>query len=403
MRVFYTFSIYCYYTIIWLAQFFNPKAKKWIDGRKHQWTTFPQVKEKQVIWFHCASLGEFDQGVPLMRRLKEENPAIFLLVTFFSPSGMEHYHKRNVAIDFACYLPIDTPKNAKKLIQHFHPKAVYFVKYEFWYHFINELKKSDSKLYSICAIFRENHRFFKWYGGFFRQILRKFDHFFVQNEQSINLLHSIGILNCTLVGDMRFDRVIENKKSVVKDPIVEQFLKGKKAFILGSSWSVDEAFLETFIHDNLTKHKFIIAPHDIKEAHLKEIDKRFPLQTVRYERFEQDYSSQNILVIDCIGKLSNIYQYGQLAYIGGGFTGSLHNILEPAVFGLPVLFGPKHKRFPEAQLFIDKGVGFSLSEKTQLETSVDFILTNQNELQQKLEHLIQTQAGAVDKILKEIK
>lgn len=399
MSVLYSFSIYLFYVVIWIAQFVNPKAKKWIDGRKNKWSKFPSTKNKTVSWFHCASLGEFDQGVPLMRKLKEQNPDVFLLVTFFSPSGMEHYHKRNVPLDYACYLPIDTKINAQKFIQHFKPKNCYFVKYEFWFHFVNEAKKNGSKVYSVCAIFRENHRFFKWYGRFFRRILRQFDHFFVQNQISMTLLNSIGIKNVTLVGDMRFDRVIENKKSVSKDAIVEQFLKHEKAIIVGSSWSIDEAFLSSFINNNSTTLKFIIAPHDIKEQHLKEIEKRFPNKTIRYQLFEQNYTQQNILLIDCIGKLSNIYQYGQLAYIGGGFTGSLHNILEPAVFGLPVLFGTKHTRFPEAQLFIDQGVGFSLSESTELEDKVAFIFSHQAELKKKLEKLVQEQAGAVDKIL----
>jgi 3-deoxy-D-manno-octulosonic-acid transferase len=398
MVILYNFSLFLYYLAIYIAQFFNPKAKKWILGRQNFWNNLPNVSSNEVFWFHCASLGEFDQGLPLMNKLKEKNPSIFLLVTFFSPSGFENYNKRQHLVDFACYIPLDTTKNAQKFINHFKPKQCFFVKYEFWYSYINEAKKSGAKVYSICTIFRDDHRFFKWYGGFFRKSLRLIDYFFVQNQSSIDLLKGIQITKASVVGDMRFDRVIENKNKCTSDVIITEFLKDQKAFIIGSSWSVDEGFLCEFILSYSKLNKIIIAPHDIKEKHILEIEQRFKGETCRYSKFDTSKNEKNILIVDCIGKLSNIYQYGSLAYIGGGFTGSLHNILEPAVFGLPVIFGPKHKRFPEAQMFIENGVGFSISEKSQIESTIQNIKKNDSILKQKLDVLIKNQAGVVDEI-----
>lgn len=395
----YTLSIRLLVAGIYVAQWFNPKAAKWVAGRKNFWNTLPAIDHsKKLIWFHCASLGEFDQGLPLMNKIKNENPDVFLLVTFFSPSGFEHYHKRKHQVDYACYLPADTPANARKFMQHFQPEQAFFVKYEFWCNYLLRAKKEGVKLYSVCTIFRPDHRFFKWYGSYFRYVLRQVDHFFVQNTQSIDLLDSIGIQECALVGDMRFDRVLENKKQVSQDTVVELFLQGEKAFIVGSSWPVDEEFLQHFVKQYALDHKVIIAPHQIGETHLQEIEKRFGKQMIRYADLAATENAANILLIDSIGKLANLYQYGSFAYIGGGFTGSLHNILEPAVFGLPVIFGPKHKRFPEGQLFLDSGVGFSLAESSQLGQTVNYILENQAELRTNLEKLVESQSGAADKI-----
>lgn len=399
ISVIYKVTIYFYYAVIWMAQFFNSKAKKWIDGRKKIWNTLPNTDGKKVVWFHCASLGEFDQGLPLINQLKKQKPELFVVVTFFSPSGMEHYHKRNAPIDYACYLPIDTKRNAYKFIQLIKPSVCYFVKYEFWHYFIEAAHKNQIPIYSICTIFRKEHRFFRWYGDFFRKTLRLISHFFVQTQESIELLKSIKITNATLVGDMRFDRVIENKQNVYPDQIVEEFLVGEKAFIVGSSWSVDEDFLQNFVKQYIQKGKVIIAPHDIKENHLLEIEKRFAPNIIRYSNFTILDPSHSILLIDSIGKLANLYQYGYFAYIGGGFTGNLHNILEPAVFGLPVIFGPKHQRFPEAQLFINEGVGFAAATIEKLQICVKDVEQNLNTIKSTLEKVIESQKGVTEKIL----
>lgn len=398
MRLCYTFGIRAYYALIFLAQFFNPKAKKWIEGRKLQ--TFPAIpKGKTVFWFHCASLGEFDQGLPLMNKMKEQDSSVFLLVSFFSPSGFEHYQKRKHQVDYACYLPIDTKTNARQFLNHFQPKQSFFVKYEFWSNFIFEAKTRNISMYSICAIFRENHRFFKWYGGFFRKTLRQMEHFFVQNQNSIDLLKSIGITSATLVGDMRFDRVIENKNALEKDDVLEQFIASESVWVIGSSWSVDEAFLSGAITE--FQGHIILAPHDISEKHLEEIEQRFVNQTIRYTKYVPDTRAK-IIILDCIGKLASAYSYGTFAYVGGGFTGSLHNILEPAVFGLPVIFGPKHDRFPEAQLFIDVGVGFSVSDHESLNKSVSFINEQRVTLKQKTVFLVEKNKGAAELIFKQL-
>jgi 3-deoxy-D-manno-octulosonic-acid transferase len=396
MRGIYTFSIRIYYVIICLAQYFNPKAKKWIVGRKASNQNYPKIPaSKKVMWFHCASLGEFDQALPLMNLLKEKNSDIFILVTFFSPSGFEHYHKRKHQVDFACYLPIDIPSKARNFLKHFSPSQAFFVKYEFWSNFIFEAKKQDVKVYSVCTIFRENHRFFKWYGSFFRKTLRQLDYFFVQNQQSIDLLKSIGLSNASLVGDLRFDRVIENKKLLEKDSILEQFIYSKEVWVLGSSWSIDESFLAQAVLN--FDGQIILAPHDISEKHLLEIEQRFSGETIRYTHFSAE-KNKKIIILDCIGKLANAYSYGTFAYVGGGFTGSLHNILEPAVFGLPVLFGPKHKRFPEAQLFLDQQVGFSVSSEEELNDALKNIKENLESLQLKITDLVQANTGASEKI-----
>jgi 3-deoxy-D-manno-octulosonic-acid transferase len=248
----------------------------------------------------------------------------------------------------------------------------------------------------VCAIFRENHRFFKWYGSFFRKTLKQFDFFYVQTKQSLELLASIGIEKALLVGDMRFDRVISNKEQVKDDSILTTFKVDNEVLVIGSSWSVDEAFLVNEI--KRFSGKIILAPHDISTKHLEEIENRFDGLTVRYSHFNETAISSKIIILDCIGKLANAYSYGDVAYVGGGFSGSLHNILEPAVFGLPVIFGPKHKRFPEAQAFIDEGIGFSVDTPEQLSNALQFIQSNKKELREKTRQFVFNNTGVVDQI-----
>lgn len=398
MAVLYTLGIHFYGLFLKLAAIFHPKAKSWVKGRSKWRSNLPLVPaDRPVYWFHCASLGEFDQGLPVMNLLREQQPTAFLLVTFFSPSGMEHYHKRQHPADFVCYLPLDTPRNARDFVQHFQPKYAIFVKYEFWIHFILAAKKHGSQLISISAIFRPDHRFFKPWGSFFRKALVCFDQFFVQTNESRTLLQSIGIQNAQVVGDTRFDRVIENKNNVRFDAVLDAFTGKQKAFVVGSSWSPDEALLEPF----LTQQRVptILAPHDISAAHLTEIEKRFSSRCIRYSNWTPK-SEAHILLIDSIGKLANAYSYGSIAYVGGGFSGNLHNILEPAVFGLPVIFGPKHRRFPEAAQFIQEGIGFSVERSDQLEQTVAFIEKQRTDLAVKTASFVERQAGASQKILR---
>ena len=381
-----------------LASLFNPKAKKWISGRKNYFQNLPIIKE-ELYWFHCASLGEFDQALPLMKMIKANEPHVHLMVTFFSPSGMEHYEKRTHHADSVYYLPLDTKANARKFIAHFKPTKTFFIKYEFWANFIFAAKENGSKIYNTSGIFREDHRFFKWYGGYFRKILLQFDWFFVQNKASQNLLASIDILNVSISGDSRYDQVIENKARAKKDPILEHFCGSSTTFIIGSSWPQDEKIilpaLEAF------QQKFIIAPHNIDEKHIDSICKQLTKTFQRYSKYDSKKET-TILILDTIGHLSNAYSYGTLAYVGGGFSGNLHNILEPAVFGLPVMFGPNHIKFPEAQQFIDSGFGFSVETTQELVSAVAQIENSLEEIKAKEIAFVKANSGTSQRIYDKI-
>jgi len=396
MHLLYNFGIRIYEFAIHISSLFNPKAKDWVSGRKNFFEHLPEVSKKKIYWFHCASLGEFDMALPVMNLFKERHPDIFILVTFFSPSGMSHFHKRKHQIDLALYLPSDTPGNAKKFISHFHPQKVFFVKYEFWSNYIFEAKKQNVQVLSICALFRREHRFFKWYGGFFRKTLKKIDFFYTQNETSSLLLADIGITNFITTGDTRFDRVIENKNQLEKNNRIEEFLGNEKAIIIGSSWSEDLKVVHQFIIDH-PDLKFIIAPHNVNENQLIEIENLLKTKTQRYT--EENKPEKNVLILNTIGNLANAYAYGKIAYVGGGFSGNLHNILEPAVFGLPVIFGPKFRRFPEATHFIHLGIGFSIKDEFEFKKAIEFIQINLAEISKKTKATVFKNTGASQKIV----
>ena len=400
MQVLYNISILVFRAGIGLASIFNSKAKDWITGRKGQFKNLPDTKGKQVVWFHCASLGEFDQGLPLMHKFKSENPSVFLLVTFFSPSGMKFFNKREHQADHVMYLPLDKKNNARRFMHHFQPDLAFFVKYEFWSNFIFEAKKSGAKIYNVSGIFRPDHRFFKWYGGFFRKTLRAFDSFFVQNEESKKLLESINLSNVYITGDSRFDRVIENKKNVAENSIIAAFKKDQPVLIVGSSWPADEKIILPWV--NSQKGKVLIAPHNVTKEHVKAIVSSL-LEAVCYtETNTFDVGAKKVLVLDTIGQLANAYSYGTIAYVGGGFSGNLHNILEPAVFGLPVIFGPKHKRFPEAQNFIDKGIGFSVNSTESFNSVFQELSATIESASKETAKFVEKNQGASDRIYAQI-
>lgn len=397
MRFLYTFGVQLYGFGIRVASLFLPKAKKWMEGRKNWQASLPSVDGKDVIWFHCASLGEFDQGLPLMATIKQNHPNTFMLVTFFSPSGFEHYHKREHHADFVCYLPLDTPKNAQRFIDHFSPSKSFFVKYEFWGNYILKAKAHGSRLYNVSGLFRPNQRFFKWHGGFFRTILRQFDHFFVQNESSAQLLISIGLTNVIVSGDSRFDRVLENREKAKDNSVIAQFKGNDDLMIIGSSWPADEAILIPWI--NKTHQKILIAPHQVDDRHIEQILGGISRKTARYTHIEQTQKSDTeVMILDTIGHLASAYKYGTIAYVGGGFSGSLHNILEPAVFGLPVIFGPKHSRFPEAQAFIDGGFGFSIATTSEFEQAFEVISSDFTSISRKEKAFVEANTGASQRI-----
>ena len=396
MHFLYNIGIFILGVGIRITALFNPKAKEWVAGRKNLFTNLPAISGKNVVWFHCASLGEFDQGIPLMNKIKTENSTVFLLVTFFSPSGMKHFHKREHPADHVMYLPLDSPSNARRFIEHFKPSQAFFIKYEFWSNLIFEAMKHGTKIYNVSGLFRKDHRFFKWFGGFFRKTLAAFDWFFVQNENSLELLNSIGIKNVSVTGDSRFDRVLENKRNIQENEIISKFKNEQELFIVGSSWPEDEKIIIPWI--NAQGGKVLIAPHNIDESHVKSIDAQIENTTRYTEANNVDLSSKKVLVLDTIGQLANAYSQGTIAYVGGGFSGNLHNILEPAVFGLPVIFGPKHNRFPEAQRFIDAGIGFSVETEEEFTEALEKIKRDLDSISKKTVEFVEQNKGAADKI-----
>ena len=413
MQFLYNFSIFLFGIVVQLASIFNSKAKKWIDGRKDWKNTLPKIDgNRDVIWFHCASLGEFDQGLPVMKEWKRQHPEDRILVTFFSPSAMLHYHKRNHCADYVLYLPLDTPSNALFFIDHFLPKAIFFVKYEFWANYISYAHKRKIPVYSIATILRKNQHFFKWYGAFFRGVLKKISYFYVQNEESFQLLHSIGVNECQVVGDTRFDSVLETKNlflNQIKEGHLDEdwiklktFLEGKKAIIIGSSWPAEERLIIPYILEN-KQLKFILAPHDISNQHITKIEQGLGDSCVRFTHFNEINNSVNCLILDTIGHLSKAYYFGEIALIGGGFSGKLHNILEPAVFGLPVLFGPNHTKFPEANLFLKNQIAFEFKDENEMENKLNLLIQENPILSSEIKNFIASQSGAALKIISSLR
>jgi len=380
------------------ASLFNQKIKKGIQGRKNWTKSLNDIpKDANVIWFHCASLGEFDQGLPVMTALKQNTPNPYILVTFFSPSGMDHYQKREHPVDKAIYLPFDTKSNAGTFLKKANPTLALFVKYEFWPNFISECKRAKVKTISISTMLRSSQVYFKWYGGFFANVLKSIDHFFVQNAQTKELLDSIGVKQIEISGDTRYDKVIQHKNSSTStDSVLSKFAAGGPILIAGSSWEAEEKIIKKYLESN-TNTKVIIAPHNVSSNNIERIQSLLDCPSVRYTKYEE-YQGNRVLILDTIGHLTSAYQYADYALIGGGFSGNLHNILEPAVYGISVFFGPRHQKFPEAQSFIDGGIGFVIENAEELSQKIK-ALGDQEELKQKIEAFMQSQAGATDKIV----
>ncbi len=400
MLFLYRFSVRIYQFGVWLASFFNPKAKLWIEGRRAQ----KLVTLKESIWFHFASLGEFEQGRPVLEKLRAENPSIKTVVTFFSPSGYE-IRKNTPLADFVYYLPLDTRKNARNFISTINPKISIFTKYEYWYFMMDELYQREIPLYMISAIFRPQQIFFRNYGRFYRQMLLLVHHFFVQDEVSKKLLHEINIDNVTISGDTRFDRVWENAQNAELLPIIEAFKADEKIFFAGSTWPPDEDLISklVLIYSNW---KFIIAPHEISKDKINNLLQKLPTEkTICYSEITSDSAiaqQKQVLVIDNIGLLSKLYQYGNLAYIGGGFGTGIHNTLEAAAFGLPVIFGPIYQKFKEAKDLIELNAGFSVVNEASLESIVSKLIADENFYQQastQAKSYTQKNTGATKKIM----
>lgn len=364
MLLLYNIGIQLYYLIAKIASIFNPKAKAWISGRKAQ----KVAAFDKSIWFHFASLGEFEQGRPVLEAIKVQYPGHPVVVTFFSPSGYE-IRKNTPLASAVYYLPLDTASNARQFINAINPVAAIFTKYEYWYHYFNQLHQQQVPLYVISAIFRPKHIFFKWYGSLHRSMLTKVTRFFVQDEASQKLLSTLNITNVQVSGDTRFDRVWANAAQPKALPVIEEFKNGHPIFIGGSTWPQDEELLAKLV--TLYPHwKFIFAPHEIPEDKIAKLMALLPVnKTVRFSQIDElrsPLSAYQVLVIDNIGMLSSLYQYAEVAYIGGGFGVGIHNTLEAAAFGLPVIFGPNYSRFREARDLITLQAGFSINTEQEL-------------------------------------
>lgn|SRR5690554_6736626 len=399
----YSLGIYLYHIILHIASVFHPKAKAWIKGRKNFWSQLPQIENQNVVWFHCASLGEYDQGKPVMEKWKETYPNDFLLITFFSPSGYEHIVNKSIG-DYTCYLPLDTKKNAQKFIQHFQPKNTFFVKYEFWINFLKATKQGGSKIYAISASFRKKQHFFKWYGGIFRKALGLFDHIFVQNQKSLDLLSSINIRNASISGDTRYDRVMQRAAVRNENVIIAPWAKDEDIFIIGSSWPDDEEIIIPYINDFKIKSKVIIAPHEVHSKNIERITQSLKVSYQLYTQIEKGEPLNPltmVLVLDCIGVLADVYQYGKIAYVGGGFGTGLHNILEPASFGLPVIFGPKHQKFPEAHEFIERKIGKSCHENRTFFNAYREFIKEEN-INERVSTFMNEKKGATEIIISKV-
>ena len=408
-----------YNVIIYLIQFgvavaslFSEKVRKMWKG---ECASFGVLRDKlepdaQYIWFHAASLGEFEQGRPLMEQIRREHPQYKILLTFFSPSGYE-VRKNYAGADIICYLPIDTIGNARKFLRTVRPVMAFFIKYEFWYNYLHVLKHRQIPIYSVSSIFRKDQVFFKWYGRHYGKVLNCFTRFFVQNEESRRLLATIGIHDVDVVGDTRFDRVLQIKEAAKQLPIVESFVQGTadgkraKVFVAGSSWLPDEEIFIPFFN----KHKdwkLIIAPHVIGEDHLKQIDQLLDRKTVRYtQATEATASEADCLLIDCFGLLSSVYHYGDISYVGGGFGVGIHNVLEAAVWDMPVIFGPNNERFREAQGLKKAQGGFDIASAEDFERIMSRLMTDASYLHDCGQHagqFVEGMTGATPKILRRI-
>lgn len=349
MRILYNIGIGLYYLLATIISPWNNKAKLWIDGRKGGLKALHKVfdPDDRVVWIHCASLGEFEQGRPVIEAIKENCPDRKILLTFFSPSGYEKRKDFTLA-DHVMYLPLDTAGNARNLLKSVPVEMALFIKYEFWFHILNRLKKKGVPLYLVSGIFRPGQVFFRWYGGWYRQILKNFTHIFVQQESSLLLLEEHGISNVSVAGDTRFDRVGKLALSAYSNPAMEAFSSDAAVFIAGSTWEPDEQILAEAYRELPSDLKWIIAPHELSRSHLEKIQSRFPGSVFFTEIEDKIMPETRVVIVDTIGHLSYLYRYGTLAYIGGGFGKGIHNILEPATYGLPVLFGPNYLKFSEA-------------------------------------------------------
>ena len=387
MGLFYSFLIAIYNSLLKFAALWHPKAKLLVEGRRETFARLAKLPKtlNKRYWFHCASLGEYDMALPLIEACLAADPSVEIVVSFYSPSGMQHFHKRGFVPHAVFYLPADLPSSMRRLVQEVGATRLYLLKYEFWPNLLRAAQNASLATYSVSTLLRSSQVYFKWYGAYFRRALQRVGHFGVQNVATQELLYSVGIAEAKVevIGDLRFNRVLAAKATAKANPIIAQFSQGHALLILGSSWPEEEALLLEFFKDkpNALGHlKVLIAPHDLSKAHLTQLKTQFPTAQLYSNLKEANLASHQILILDTIGHLSAAYQYGSVAFIGGGFSGSLHNILEPLAYGLPVLFGPKHQKFPEAKQFIELGFAQVVETARGFDQALEILLQNQENL-----------------------
>jgi len=406
MLFLYNLTIYIAGFFLKTIALFSPKIKLFVEGRKN---VFSVLEEKikaddKTIWFHSASLGEYEQGLPVIEKIKEKHPSHKIIVTFFSPSGYE-VRKNNTVADVTIYLPLDTKSNAKRFLKLVHPEFAFFIKYEFWLNYLKELEKSKTPTYLISGIFRDNQMFFKWYGGFYRKALNAFTYFFVQNESSKQKIESLGFKNVIVSGDTRFDRVNAILERDNRLDFIENFKNNQPTIVVGSSWPKDEVLIADYINQAPENVKFIIAPHNIKPDQISDLLSKITKSTILFsEKENKDLSNYNVLIIDTIGILTKIYSYGTIAYVGGGFGNpGIHNILEPATFGIPIVIGPNYSKFAEAVDLVKIGGCMPISTSEELKVVFDQLLNDKDFLEEKraiCKSFIQNNKGATETIIK---
>ncbi len=415
--ILYRFSIAFYGFIARILALWNPKARDFVAGRNEiaQKIQAAKLTEQPVFWLHAASLGEFEQGRPVLEAFKLQHPEWQIVVTFFSPSGY-NLRKNYAAADLVCYLPLDSPANAKWFIQAIKPKVAVFVKYEFWYYTLNELYQQKIPTYLICAVFRPSQLFFKPYGGAFLKILQKFHYIFVQKQDSLALLSSFGIKNVKIAGDTRLDRSLQVSKEAKSFPLIAEFARNSDyTFVCGSTWAEDEAVILGFFQRFKQKYpqktlKIVLAPHEIKEDKIAALQQQFPEKSVRYSEVKEqagyNLAPCSLLIIDNIGMLASIYRYGNFAYIGGAYGGGLHNIIEAAVFGLPIFFGNKnYRKFGESLDLIAESSAFPVANADELSTIFTQLMDKKHYIQTaaKSRNYVADNQGATTIIMEELR
>lgn len=404
MLLLYNLSVFLYSRLACVASFFYTKASLWHDGRKNLLIHIQNTLSKNthpIAWFHCASLGEFEQARPVMEKFRQQFPVYKILLTFFSPSGYE-IRKNFSGAEYVFYLPADTRSNALTFLQIVKPEIAFFTKYEFWFHYLHELKKRQIPSISFSAIFRESQLFFKPYGKFYKEFLQCFTRIFVQDATSLSLLNDHNIFHAALAGDTRFDRVLEISIQKKDIPLVHIFKDNKNLLIVGSSWPEDLSVLMPVLN-SIVNLKIIIAPHELDESSLANIEKQFSGSSIRYSKaVESNIISSRLMIIDNIGMLSSLYQYADLAYIGGGFGKGIHNILEAAAYGVPVLFGPNYSKFKEANDLEKTGCAVPVHTSGQFKSALEKFLSDKGHyasVAQKTRAYVHANAGASNTII----